>query len=156
MSVTCQHCGAAVSEDSLFCDNCGRPLPSKAATGGQSGQSPPPPPPWPGASGGQGAPRPLYQEHTGGMRDFLSFRKMITPIIIQIIFWLGVGFCLLGGLIMIVHGATVNFGGGAQVLGGLLLFFFGPIGVRIYCELLIIFFRMNETLIDIKHLLERK
>lgn len=158
MSVTCQHCGASVSEDSLFCDNCGRPLASKAATGGQSSQSPPPPPPppWPGASGGQGPTRPLYQEQGGGMRDFLSFRKMITPIIIQIIFWLGVGLCLLAGLVMIVHGATSNFGGGAQVLSGLLLFFFGPIGVRIYCELLIIFFRMNETLTAVMHLLERK
>lgn len=90
------------------------------------------------------------------MRDFLSFRRMITPIIIQIVFWLGVGLCLLAGLIMIVQGATSNFGGGAQVLSGLLLFFFGPIAVRIYCELLIIFFRMNETLTEIKHLLERK
>ncbi len=31
----------------------------------------------------------------------------------------------------------------------------GPIAVRIYCELLIIFFRMNETLTDIRNDLNR-
>lgn len=156
MSISCQHCGASVSEESLFCDNCGRPLPLRAASGGQGGQGPASAPPWPGASGGQAASRPVYQGYSGGMRDFLSFRKMITPIIIQIIFWAGVGFCLLAGLVMIVMGATTRFGGGVQVLSGLLLFFLGPVVVRIYSELLIIFFRMNETLTQIGHLLERK
>lgn len=156
MSISCQHCGASVSEESLFCDNCGRPLPPRAATGGQASQGPTSPPTWPGARGGQAASRPVYHEYSGGVRDFLSFRKMITPIIIQIIFWVGVGFCLLGGLIMIVMGATTRFGGGVQVLSGLLLFFLGPIAVRIYCELLIVFFRMNETLTDLRHLMERK
>lgn len=152
MSTSCQHCGATVSEGSLFCDNCGRPLPPRAATGGQGSQGPASPPSWPG----QAASRPAYHEYSGGMRDFLSFRKMITPIIIQIIFWVGVGFCLLGGLIMVVMGATTRFGGGVQVLAGLLLFFLGPVAVRIYSELLIIFFRMNETLTEITHLLGRK
>ena len=27
----------------------------------------------------------------------------------------------------------------------------GPLGVRVYCEILIIFFRINETLTEIKH-----
>ena len=32
-----------------------------------------------------------------------------------------------------------------------MLLIFGPLVVRIYCEILIIFFRINETLTEIKH-----
>jgi hypothetical protein len=87
------------------------------------------------------------------MSDFLAFRRMVTPIIIQIVFWIGVAVCVISGLIAMVSGATSQFGGGAQILIGLLLLVGGPIVVRIYCELLILLFRMNETLTDIKNAL---
>ena len=32
------------------------------------------------------------------MGDFFAFRKMITPAVIQIFFWLGVIVCVIGGL----------------------------------------------------------
>lgn len=76
---------------------------------------------------------------------------MITPIIIQVLFWIGVALCIIGGLIGVVRGASADYGGGMMVVTGLLELFLGPIVVRIYCELLIIFFRMNETLTDIKN-----
>ena len=82
--------------------------------------------------------------------DFLAFRKMITPVIIQAVFWIGTGVCVLAGLILIVWGASSYSGGGAQVLFGLFLAVAGPFLVRIYCELLILFFRMNETLTEIR------
>lgn len=87
--------------------------------------------------------------------DFLTFRRMITPIIIQIIFWIGVALCVIGGLISIVTGASSDFGGGAQVLSGLLVIFLGPVITRVYCELLILMFRMNETLTDIRRNTEK-
>ena len=90
---------------------------------------------------------------SGSMSDFLAFRRMVTPIIIQIVFWIGVAVCVISGLIAMVSGATSQFGGGAQILIGLLLLVGGPIVVRIYCELLILLFRMNETLTDIKNAL---
>jgi len=90
------------------------------------------------------------------MDDFLAFRKMITPVIIQVIFWVGVALCVILGLVLIIGGAGERYGGGEQVLGGLLLFIFGPIVVRIWCELLILFFRMNETLTEIKSNTEHK
>ena len=86
--------------------------------------------------------------------DFLSFRKMITPIIIQIIFWIGVAFSVIAGLGTIIAGIG-DYGGGLAVLGGLATIIFGPIVVRIYCELLILFFRMNETLTDISNKLDK-
>lgn len=89
-------------------------------------------------------------------RDFLEFRKMITPSIIKVIFWIGVVVCVLVGIIGILRGAVAKYGGGAQVLGGILFLFVGPLLVRIYCELLILFFRMNETLTDIKNNMESR
>ena len=86
--------------------------------------------------------------------DFLSFRKMITPIIIQIIFWIGVAVSVITGLGTIIAGIG-DYGGGLAVLGGLATIIFGPIVVRIYCELLILYFRMNETLTDISNKLDK-
>jgi hypothetical protein len=88
------------------------------------------------------------------MSDFLAFRTMVTPVIIQILFWVGALICLIAGAIMIIYGATHFEGGQGQYLWqGALLFVLGPLGVRVYCEILIIFFRINETLTEIKHAL---
>jgi hypothetical protein len=91
------------------------------------------------------------------MSDFWSFRTMVTPVIIQILFWVGALLCLIGGAVMIVYGLTGGQGGQGQYLWkGVLLFVLGPLGVRVYCEILIVFFRINETLTEIKHGLEGK
>jgi hypothetical protein len=89
------------------------------------------------------------------MEDFLKFRKMITPVIIQILFWVGVGASVIGALGMMVVGVTSD-GQGIMVLVGLVMLVLGPVLVRIYCELLILFFRMNETLTEIKNGLAKK
>jgi len=90
------------------------------------------------------------------MEDYLTFRKMITPIIIQILFWIGAVGSVLWALFQIFRGATTSYGGGSLVLTGLVMLFLGPIIVRIYCELLILIFRINETLTEIKNSLEKK
>jgi hypothetical protein len=89
------------------------------------------------------------------MEDFLKFRKMITPAIIQVLFWVGVVFSILGGLGVMVVGLIYD-GGAAAFFSGLLSIILGPVVVRIYCELLILFFRMNETLTEIKNSLAQK
>ncbi|MDP3182304.1 MAG: DUF4282 domain-containing protein [Desulfobaccales bacterium] len=87
------------------------------------------------------------------MRDFMAFRTMVTPIIIQVIFWIGVVICVIAGIVYI--GVGVNqYDGGPNILKGLVILFLGPLTVRIYCEILIIFFRINETLTEIKHAVE--
>ena len=73
--------------------------------------------------------------------DFFSFRTMITPIIIQVIFWLGVVGCVIMGL-----GSLV----GGRALYGLVLLVVGPIIVRIECELLILLFRIHDALQEIR------
>ena len=82
------------------------------------------------------------------MRDFLAFRTMITPVVIQILFWVGVALCIIFGIGYILVGSRY---GAAGPFYGLMLIIFGPLVVRIYCEILIIFFRINETLTEIKH-----
>ena len=82
------------------------------------------------------------------MEDFFTFRRMITPVLIQILFWLGVILVVLtGGYMIVAEGET---------LAGLALVILGPLGVRVYCELLILLFRMNETLTDIKNAVENR
>ena len=75
------------------------------------------------------------------MNDYLNFRKMITPVIIQILFWLLTGVTVLSGLMMM----------GQSFLQGIAIVILGPVIVRIYCELVILFFRMNESLTDIRN-----
>lgn len=84
------------------------------------------------------------------MNKYLSFDKMITPLIIKILFWIGVGLSVIMGLIMIMSGVSSAYGGGMEVFTGLMMVVFGPLLTRIYCELLIIFFKMQETLVEIK------
>ncbi len=98
--------------------------------------------------------------------DFLVFRRMITPIFIQALFWIGVVICIIIGLYNIYDGIVPRVRIGLagqlekthdplQVFLGIVLLVIGPFLVRLYCEWLIIFFRINETLTDIKNILER-
>jgi hypothetical protein len=74
--------------------------------------------------------------------DYLTFRRMITPVFIQIIFWIGVLAIVIAGIVQIGNGETA---------GGLLLLLLGPLGARIYAEILIVIFRMNDSLLDIRN-----
>ncbi len=78
------------------------------------------------------------------MGEFLTFRKFITPVVIQIIFWIGVALSIIGGIYFM---ATAP--GAGAILMGLLTIVLGPIFVRIYCEVLIIFFRMHDRMASI-------
>ena len=90
------------------------------------------------------------------MEDFLNFKKMITPLIIKILFWVGVVLCVLSGIATIIGGANASYGGGKMVLMGLLTIVLGPVIVRIYCELLIVIFSVNDTLTEIRDVLKEK
>lgn len=104
------------------------------------------------------------------MKDFFAFRTMLMPILIQIIFWIGVVACIAAGVYMIAmpeqatarmgSGMSVQVGGGAGSqaaqpvdprVAGIILIIVGPIVVRLWCEMMIIFFRMNGTLTEIKN-----
>jgi hypothetical protein len=84
------------------------------------------------------------------MGDFLRFETMITPVLIQVVFWLAVIVCVIVGIVMIVSGGET-----AGRVGGLLLIVLGPIAARIYAEILIVLFRINDHLRHIQHNTER-
>jgi len=90
------------------------------------------------------------------MEDFLKFKKMFTPVIIQILFWIGVVGSVIMGIISIVGGASARYGGGGMVFVGFMLIIIGPIVSRVYCEILIVVFSINDTLTEMKNLLKGK
>jgi len=69
------------------------------------------------------------------MREYLSFHRMITPVFIQIIFWLAIAAVVIAGLIQI---------GNDHAVAGILTLIFGPLFIRIYAELLIVIFRIQD------------
>lgn len=85
----------------------------------------------------------------GVVKDFLTFRRMVSPIVIQVLFWGGVLLILAVGAGLIAEGAT-NPKDRTNLWLGIGVCVVGPLAWRIYCELTILFFRMNETLTAIR------
>lgn len=90
------------------------------------------------------------------MKDFLAFRTMLTPVLIQAVFWIGLAISASVGLAFLLSGISAQYGGGRHAVWGILILLLGPLAVRIYCEILIIFFRINETLTEIRQILEER
>ena len=80
--------------------------------------------------------------------DFLSFKMMITLKIIQIVYVIIAALITIGGLISMFTGGDNSMLPGGP-LYGILIIVFGNILWRIWCELIIVFFRMNKTLSNI-------
>lgn len=82
------------------------------------------------------------------MKDVFFFDSMLTPKIITLVYW----FLL---LVAVIIGLGTIFGGyGGLTFGkfasGIAIVIGGAIGARIWCELLIVLFKMNEALQEIK------
>jgi hypothetical protein len=77
------------------------------------------------------------------MQQLLGFDKMVTPIIIRIVYFLGL-------LVVLVTAVATLFSGGLRgVLTGLAILVVGAIMVRVYSELLILLFRIHDNLVSI-------
>tara|TARA_R110002072_G_C7665188_1_gene509986 strand:+ start:212 stop:517 length:306 start_codon:yes stop_codon:yes gene_type:complete len=84
------------------------------------------------------------------MKDYITFDKMITPLIIRVLFWVFAVLAVIGGFVMIVGGMNAQYGGGGMVFGGVMYILLGPVVARIYCEILIVIFKINGTLTEIR------
>ena len=82
------------------------------------------------------------------MKEFLTFRKMVSPVLIQIAFWLAIVFILYTAITDFLHNVGL-----LMVVEVLIL---GPLVARVVCEILILFFRINDNLSLIKNELEKK
>lgn len=77
---------------------------------------------------------------------------MITPVIIKILYVLGLVIVVLAGLAGIINGINNSYYGGAEkILGGILLIIFGPLLIRVYAEIVLLAFKINQTLTEIRN-----
>ena len=77
-------------------------------------------------------------------RNLLFFDAMLTPKFITLIYWIGlIGVVFSGlGAIFFMGFQYVTFGG---FIRGLLIIVGGAIAVRVWCELMIVLFKINEN-----------
>ncbi len=75
------------------------------------------------------------------IKDFLFFDKMVMPKVITFIYWLALIGCVIGGLVTMFQ----------SCLTGLMIIIGGAIAARLYGELVIVLFKMNEALQDIRN-----
>lgn len=81
------------------------------------------------------------------MRDFFTFKKMLMPFIIQIIFWLGSLICIAAGISIIIFKHSIA--------SGISIIILSPIVLRLICEIIIVFFKINQTLKNIEEHIEQ-
>ena len=74
-------------------------------------------------------------------KDLLYFDEMLTPKIITVIYWLLLFITVVSGL-----GTMIGGSGIVGFLGGVLLIVFGAIGARVWCEILIVIFKIHQNL----------
>lgn len=75
-------------------------------------------------------------------RNFFFFDSMLTPKIITIVYWLAL-------VVVIFSGLGSMFIGGLgfwSFLRGLFFIALGALGARVYCELMIVAFKINENI----------
>ena len=80
------------------------------------------------------------------MHTFLFFDNMITPRLITIIYWILLAVVVIGGV-----GSMFATGGFGGFLAGLIGIVVGVLFVRIWCELLIVIFKINEALQEMRN-----
>jgi hypothetical protein len=83
------------------------------------------------------------------MKEFLHFDRMITGDIIKYVFWVLSGICVLMGVVTLL--GSLAEGEFVGVLGAILIAVLGPVIIRIYCELMIILFKIHENLVAIRN-----
>jgi len=79
------------------------------------------------------------------VKDYFLFKRMLIPFLVQIIFWLGVITAIVAGIMDITQGNWIY---------GILTIILGPIIVRMICEYIVVLFEINDTLTDIKEMIE--
>lgn len=83
------------------------------------------------------------------MKDLLFFDKMITPKIITFVYWLLLLAVVIGG----IGSMFAGYGGFSieKFLMGIVYILAGTVGARIWCELLIVLFKINEALQELRN-----
>lgn len=166
IEMNCPNCNSSVPSDAVFCFNCGERMEEieveefkqvSDSTDTQNSETTYSEPLNTESESTQvHSPEPQVSVMSQKLMDkrksesLFNFNRMITPQIIKIVFILGFIAIALFGLTVMATGFTpyeattpfIFMGLGIIVIGGLLW--------RMFCETIIIFFKMHETLEDIR------
>ncbi len=76
------------------------------------------------------------------MKDFFLFRKLVTPFIVQVLFWASIGVWIfrLVSLHKELKAGSIN------ILGVLVIIFIWPMMIRLYCELVMMLSNINKNI----------
>jgi len=89
------------------------------------------------------------------MRNLLYFDDMVTPKIVTLIYWLLLAASAVMGLVLLSKGLGMmkysGFAGFGMVVAAPILAAVSALLARIYCEVMIVLFKMNEALQQIRH-----
>jgi len=73
------------------------------------------------------------------MKEYLNFERFLTPRLIQIVFWIGVGVSVARGIVWFADPFHNSF---HRIVLGFVWLFVGPIIVRVLCEVIMAIFSM--------------
>ncbi|MEI7843527.1 MAG: DUF4282 domain-containing protein [Gallionellaceae bacterium] len=82
------------------------------------------------------------------MKDALNFDHMLTPKLITALYYLLLAASVIGGISSMFGFGGFTFG---KFIMGILYAAGGAVASRIWCELLIVLFKMNEALQEIRN-----
>jgi hypothetical protein len=85
------------------------------------------------------------------MKDILTFKRFVTPMAIQILFWIGVAVTVILGVTLIAS----SRGTAIFVIRGLIWMFVGPIAMRVVCEVLMVLFAMQQRMDEMRDRFDR-
>jgi hypothetical protein len=81
------------------------------------------------------------------MGAFLSFDKFVTPAVIKVVYWIGIVGIVISGVIWAIAGARYN---AWAPIGAILGIIFGLFLWRVYCELIMLWFKIHDELAGIR------
>ena len=90
------------------------------------------------------------------IKDFVTFRRMVSPSLIRVLYWVGTVGIVVGSLAWLILGSEIMENPALRFLGTVAILVVGIPLVRVYSEVLIVAFRINETFTDIRDATRRQ
>ena len=88
----------------------------------------------------------MSQKNSIGILFDLSFTEFVTTRFIKILFIIGIVFAAIGAIAMIISGFSAGVGMGVfSLIISPVIFLLYVLGARIWCEIIIVFFRIAEN-----------
>jgi hypothetical protein len=83
--------------------------------------------------------------------NLLNFDTFVAPVLIRIVYWIGIVLIVLGTLTGLLGGGMMasQYGGGGGLMGSLIALLAGAVGLlfwRVMCEVWIVIFSINDRL----------